>query len=497
MAEPLSQNVRVRFAPSPTGRLHIGGLRTALYNYLLARGQGGTFVVRIEDTDRERFVEDAEEDILEALEWTGLVYDEGPRLGGPFEPYYQSERRAVYERYARQLVESGHAYYAFDTVGDLERMRTRFSREGDPVAKYDGATRLEMQNSLTLSAEEVRRRLGAGEEYVIRMKVSSGETLGFRDLIRGDVSFDSRTLDDQVLVKSDGMPTYHLANVVDDHLMRITHVVRGEEWLPSTPKHLLLYRFFGWKAPEFAHLPLLLSPSGGKLSKRSADDLGIPVNVRQYRESGYEPEALINFLAFLGWNPGTEQELFRLDELVEAFSVDRIGSSGVQLDLDKLKWYNEQYVRSFSLVELLRRAQPYFAARGLQPEDERLIQVAGLMQERISFAKDLAETCTYFFDDPTEYDESGVKKRWKEDSAELLTDYARRLEGLDDFGAKSAEDELRTLADERGVGAGRIIHPARLALSGVAFGPSLFHMMEVLGRETCLRRMKRAVETLG
>lgn len=497
MAEPFSTVVRVRFAPSPTGLLHIGGLRTALYNYLFARRTGGSFVLRIEDTDRERFVEGAEDDILESLTWGGLDCDEGPREGGPFEPYYQSQRQSMYEQYARQLVEDGHAYYAFDSVGDLDRMREKFATDDEPSPKYDARTRQSMQNSITLAADEVQKRLDAGAEAVIRLKVPVGESIRFRDLIRGDVAFESGTIDDQVLIKSDGMPTYHLANVVDDHLMGITHVIRGEEWLPSTPKHALLYRFFGWTAPDFAHLPLILSPSGGKLSKRSAADLGIPVNVRQYREAGYEPEALINFLAFLGWNPGTEQEIFELDDLVETFRIERVGSSGVQFNLEKLNWFNEQFIRRFSVRDLVARAKPHFLAAGIEADDAYLMRVTGLMQERITFVKELTEACPYFFQDPEAYEEAGVKKRWKTDSAELLTEFANRLEDDESFDAESIEHVLRDIAEEREAGAGRIIHPARLAVSGVSFGPSLFHMMEVIGREACVRRMRRAATELG
>ncbi len=497
MSEPILPNHRVRFAPSPTGLLHIGGLRTALYNYLFARRGKGAFIVRIEDTDRERFVDEAESDILDALFWTGLTYDEGPGVGGPCEPYYQSERQDTYVRFARQLIDEGYAYYAFDSVEDLERMREEFADEDEPSPKYDARTRQAMQNSLTLSEEEVRERLKSGAEYVIRLMVPPGGSIRFRDMIRGDVSFESETVDDQVLIKSDGMPTYHLANVVDDHLMEITHVIRGEEWLSSTPKHVLLYRYFGWSPPTFAHLPLILSPSGGKLSKRSADDLGLPVNVRQYREAGYEPEALINFLAFLGWNPGTEREIFTLDELVEVFRIERVGSSGVQFNLEKLNWYNEQYIRQFSIEDLVKRARPYVTRAGIEADDVYLKQVAELMQERISFVKDLAETCPYFFEDPTTFDEAGVKKRWKGDSAELLKEYADRLEEDETFSAESTEEILRNLADEREAGAGRIIHPTRLAVSGVSFGPSLFHMMAVIGRDACVRRMRRAANELG
>ena len=497
MAEPLSRIVRVRFAPSPTGLLHIGGLRTALYNYLFARHNDGRFILRIEDTDRERFVEEAEADILDALQWSGLSYDEGPGSGGPDAPYYQSERKELYQRYATQLLESGSAYYAFDSVDDLRRMREHSTGGSETVVKYDAVTRMQMTNSFTLPDEEVRRRLEEDEEHVVRLRMPRGEMLHFRDLIREDVTFESDTQDDQVLIKSDGMPTYHLANVIDDHLMGITHVIRGEEWLSSTPKHVFLYQAFGWEPPVFAHLPLLLSPSGGKLSKRNAETLGLPVTVSQYREAGYEPEALINWLAFLGWNPGTEKEIFSIEELSDVFSLERVGSHGVQLDIDKLKWYNEQYIRSFSTEELIRRARPYLDQAGIDADEAYLGRVAELMQERISLVKDLATECPYFFADPSAYEEQGVKKRWKTDAADLLTHYAQRLDALDLLTAESAEEMLRSIAAERDVGAGRIIHPARLAVSGLSFGPSLFHMMEVLGKQTCIRRIKQATAVLG
>lgn len=484
--------MRVRFAPSPTGYLHIGGLRTALYNYLVARRHGGTFLLRIEDTDQERFVADAEEDILESLRWAGLAYEEGPVVGGPHEPYYQSQRKEQYHRFAEELIAAGHAYYAFDTVEELEAMRTR-----QPDAKYDARTRLEMTNSVTLDRPDVEERIRRGDPYVVRLKVPLGDTVAFDDLIRGRVAFETDTLDDQVLLKSDGMPTYHLANVVDDHLMEVTHVIRGEEWLPSTPKHILLYRFLGWEPPRMAHLPLILSPTGGKLSKRNAAEMGIPVSVHQYREEGYEPEAVVNFLAFLGWNPGTDRELFSLQELVEAFSLERVGSSGVQFNLDKLRWYNEQVIRGFTPAELVRRARPYLEASGLAADETYLEGVARLMQERISFARELASDARYFFEDPDAYEEAGVKKRWKDDSAELVTTYADRLEALATFEPEELETALRTLAEERNAGAGRIIHPTRLAVSGVSFGPSLFDLMALVGREACVRRMRRAAAALG
>lgn len=499
---PGSAPVRVRFAPSPTGLLHIGGLRTALYNYLLARqasleGLGGTFILRIEDTEQARYVEEAEADIIESLRWAGLEVDEGPEKVGPHAPYHQSQRQELYRKVADRLLESGHAYYAFDTPEEIEAMRDRLQKAGNPAPKYDAVTRMSMKNALTLPEEEVKRRLEAGDEYVVRLKVPPRETVRFEDLIRGWISFETQELDDQVLLKSDGLPTYHLANVVDDHEMGITHVIRGEEWLPSVPKHLLLYEYLGWEPPRMAHLPLILSPTGGKLSKRNADQMGIPVSVRQYREAGYEPEALVNFLAFLGWNPGTEQELFSLDELVEAYSIERTGQSGVQFNLDKLRWYNGQFIRRKSVEELAEEAKPYLEAEGVTYDEGTLRAAVTLMQDRLEFVSEMATTGAFFFRDPEGYEEQGVKKRWKEDSAELLAVYADRLEALDSFTAEAAEAELRALAEKREVGAGRIIHPTRLAVSGSTAGPSLFEMLEVVGQEATVRRLRRAVAQLG
>jgi len=489
-----SRPVRVRFAPSPTGYLHIGGLRTALYNYLLARKHAGTFVLRIEDTDRERYVEDAETDITAALEWAGLSYDEGPTVGGDVGPYYQSARKELYQQYVQQLLDSGHAYYAFDTPETLDARR----EEAEHGFSYNAATRGEMENSLTLPDEEVTRRIAHGDPYVVRMKVAPESSIRFEDTVRGTVSFASEKVDDQVLLKSDGMPTYHLANVVDDHLMAITHVIRGEEWLPSTPKHILLYRYFGWEPPAFAHLPLILSPEGGKLSKRDAEALGIPVSVSDYAEAGYEPEALLNFLALLGWNPGTEEEVFSLEELAEAFSLDRVGSSGVQFDMDKLRWFNEQHLRALDLGTFTARVAAHADAHGLDDVDkDYLQQVCALMRERVSFAHEVFTESRYFFEAPTSYDQKGVKKRWKDDAPALLSAYAEALEALDTFTEATAEQTLRDIADAHDCGAGRIIHPTRLALSGVTFGPSLFAMMEVLGRATCVERMRTAIEELG
>lgn len=497
MATPTPSPVRVRFAPSPTGLLHIGGLRTALYNYLFARKHGGTFILRIEDTDQERYVEEAEPDIIDSLQWAGLAYDEGPEVGGPHAPYYQSQRQKRYQALAQQLVEAGYAYLAFDTPDELDAMRERLQAAGNPAPKYDAVTRQAMTNSLTLSDEEMRVRIERGEPYVVRLKVMPGHAVHFEDAIRGAVSFDTEGIDDQVLLKSDGLPTYHLANVIDDHDMGITHVIRGEEWLPSTPKHMLLYQAFDWDAPQMAHLPLILSPTGGKLSKRNAEKMGIPVSVRDYRAAGYEPEALLNFLAFLGWNPGTEQEQFSLDELVGAFSLDRVGSAGVQFNLDKLRWFNEQHLRALSADELVHRARPALAAAGVEAEDDYLRAVAELMQERISFSGELVTEGSYFFSDPTTYDEQGVKKRWKADSAELVRELADRLEQLDAFTAEAIEAEIHAFAEARGAGLGRVMAPLRLAVSGVMGGPSVYHMITVLGKTASVRRMRKAAEVLG
>jgi len=393
-------------------------------------------------------------------------------------------------------VESGYAYTAFDTSEEIEELRARHRSESNPNPRYDLNTRLEMKNSLSLSAEETRVRLERGDQHVIRLKVEPGQTLTFTDLIRGDVEFQSETIDDQILVKSDGLPTYHLANVVDDHAMQITHVIRGEEWLPSTPKHILLYQAFGWDPPVMAHLPLILSPTGGKLSKRSAERAGIPVSVRDYIEADYEPEAVVNFLALLGWNPGSEEEFFTLGELIGAFSFDRVGQAGVQFDLNKLKWFNEHYLRAKPAAELVSRAQIELEKAGIQYETDRLEDIINLMRDRISFVKDLTES-TYLFCDPDEFDERAVSKRWKEDSAGLVAAYADRIGALEDFSVEALEETLRSLAEENEIGAGQIIHPVRLAISGISHGAGLFDLLHVLGKVTCVRRMQHAAKVLG
>lgn len=486
-------STRVRFAPSPTGLLHIGGLRTALYNVLLARKTGGTFVLRIEDTDRTRFVDGAEADILASLAWAGLSPDEGPGSGldgdGPYAPYRQSERTVLYDAAARTLLGAGLAYIAFDTPEALTAMR-------DASDSYSAATRGQMQNSLTLGADEVAARVEAGEPHVVRLKVEPGRTLAFTDLVRGEVAFQTDTVDDQVLMKSDGLPTYHLANVVDDAAMAITHVIRGEEWLPSVPKHLLLYEALGATPPRMAHLPLILAPSGGKLSKRNAETLGIPVSVRQYREAGYEPEALVTFLGLLGWNDGTDRERYSLAEMAEAFSVERVHKSGAKFDLAKLEWLNAQTVRALPAEEIARRAQPAVEAAVGPVDPARVAEAADLLRERISFARDLAGA-TYLFGDPETYDTAGVKKRWKADSADLMRAYADALAAEPAFTVASAEAALRSLGEARAVGFGQLVHPARLAVTGVTAGAGLFETMVVVGREACVRRLQAAAERLG
>lgn len=498
-------DVRVRFAPSPTGFLHIGGLRTALYNYLFARANGGRFILRVEDTDRSRLVDEAEEDILDSLRWAGLDWDEGPirpevvdDVGGEawVGPYRQSERSDLYTRYARELVDSGNAYLAFDSEDELEAMRRDLATEENPNPRYDFTTRESMRNSLTLSSDEIEELIGKGTPHVVRLKVDPGTEVAFDDVVRGRVVFSSDSVDDQVLVKSDGMPTYHLANVVDDHLMAVTHVIRGEEWLSSTPKHVLLYDAFGWDVPVTAHLPLILSPTGGKLSKRNAEKQGIPVSVRDYRTKGYEPAALVNYLAMLGWNPGDDREIFTLDELVDAFSLERVGQAGIQFDLDKLKWFNEQHLRNRSAENIARSVADEVERKHGPVDHDRLVEITGMMLERISFEHEIADL-DYFFEDPDSYDEKAVRKRWKDDAAELLKAYGERLRQTDDWTTERLETELRAVAEEREAGAGRIIHPARLAVSGVSYGPGVFELLHVLGRDTVLRRFERAIERLG
>lgn len=501
------RKVRVRFAPSPTGPLHIGGVRTALYNYLFARQHGGDLVFRIEDTDSHRFVPGAEEYIIESFRWLGIKFDEGVSFGGNHGPYRQSERRAIYKKYVDQLLADGKAYIAFDTPEQLEAKRAAVQN-----FQYDARTRQEMTNSLTLPKEEVERRIADGEQYVVRFKVEPGIEVHVNDMIRGDVKIKSDILDDKVLYKSaDELPTYHLANIVDDHLMEITHVIRGEEWLPSAPLHVLLYRAFGWEdtMPTFAHLPLLLKPEGkGKLSKRDGDRLGFPVFPLEwhdpktgdissgYRESGYFPEAVVNFLALLGWNPGTEQELFSLDELVEQFDIHKCSKSGAKFDYQKGMWFNHEYILRKSNEEIARLFAPIVANNGVDESMERITKVVSMMKDRVSFVKELWPLCSFFFIAPLEYDEKTVKKRWKADSAKVMTELADVLEGIDDFSVEGQEPIVMKWVEEKGYKLGDVMNAFRLALVGIGKGPGMFDISAFLGKEETLARLRKAVEVL-
>jgi glutamyl-tRNA synthetase len=477
--------VRVRFAPSPTGYLHVGGLRTALYNFLFARRNNGVFILRIEDTDRSRFVEGAVENLIGTLHWAGLDYDEGPGKGGPAAPYVQSERLALYREYAQKLVESGKAYYAFDTPEELDAMRKQQENQSLPIRHERQATQL--------SPQQVRQRLEASDPAVIRMRVPEGVTVAFEDTVRGRVEFSSEQLDNQVLMKSDGFPTYHLANVVDDHLMGVTHVIRGEEWLPSTPKHVLLYQYFGWELPTFAHLPLLLNPDKSKLSKRQGD-----VAVEDYRQKGYLPEALVNFVALLGWNPGDEREIFSLGQLAEEFSLERVGKAGAVFNIEKLNWMNTTHLRSLPDDGLVRLVRHSLEAAGMGGcSDAYLVSVIRLMRERMEMPGDIAAKAGYFFKDPETYDEQSKKKNWKPETPGQLREVRSALASLGTFDHASVEGAVRSVAERLGLGASKLIHPLRLAVTGVSTGPGQFELMVVLGRDVCLRRIDRAISALG
>lgn len=502
------RKVRVRFAPSPTGALHIGGVRTALYNYLFARQHGGDLVFRIEDTDSNRFVPGAEEYIIESFRWLGIKFDEGVSFGGEHGPYRQSERRSIYKKYVDQLLAADKAYIAFDTPEQLEAKRAEIQN-----FQYDARTRGEMTNSLTLPKEEVERRIADGEQYVVRFKVEPGIDVHIDDMIRGHVVIKSDILDDKVLYKSaDELPTYHLANIVDDHLMEITHVIRGEEWLPSAPLHVLLYRAFGWEdtMPTFAHLPLLLKPEGkGKLSKRDGDRLGFPVFPLEwhdpktgdvssgYRESGYFPEAVVNFLALLGWNPGTEQELFTLDELVEAFDIHKCSKAGARFDYQKGIWFNHEYMLKKSNEEVANLFAPIVANNGVDESMERITQVVAMMKDRVNFVKELWPLCSFFFIAPTEYDEKTVKKRWKADSAKVMGELADVLEAIDDFSVEGQEPVVMKWVEEKGYKLGDVMNAFRLTLVGIGKGPGMFDISAFLGKEETLKRMRKAIEVLG
>lgn len=502
----MSKPVRVRFAPSPTGPLHMGGVRTALYNYLFAKKNNGTFIVRIEDTDQTRFVEGAQDYIMDALKWCNIMPTEGPGIGGDFGPYVQSERKVTYRPYAQQLIDSEHAYYAFDTSDELTSMRDQAKNMGMANWQYNNVTRSNMKNSLTLSSDEVKKRLDTNEPYVIRMKMPRNTDVRFEDEIRGWVVVNTNNVDDKVLFKSDGMPTYHLANIVDDHAMEITHVIRGEEWLPSAPLHILLYEAFGWKSPKFAHLPLLLKPDGnGKLSKRDGDRLGFPVFPTNwttaegeiysgYREQGYFSESFINMLAFLGWNPGTQQEIFSLEELVDSFSLDRVSKAGAKFDPDKTKWFQQQHLR---LRDNTRLAIELKEIIGGDYSIESLSVVCGLMKERATFIKDIINEGGYLLEKPDSYDEKTVSKRWKEGTSELMHEWKDQLKSIEPFTAEAVEIEFKSFLERKEMGIGAVLPLFRLLITGKAMGPSMFEIAEFLGKNECEKRIDAGIKEVS
>jgi glutamyl-tRNA synthetase len=504
----MSRPVRVRFAPSPTGPLHIGGVRTALFNYLFAKKHGGTFYLRVEDTDQNRFVPGAEEYITEALNWLGIPFDEGVGKNEKFGPYRQSERKHIYQQYAQQLIDSGWAYYAFDTPEALDAQRKADEAEGKTFI-YNHANRGTLDNSLNLSSEEVQRRIENGHHYVIRFKMPVGETLHLKDMIRGDVKFETSLLDDKVLFKSDGMPTYHLANIVDDHLMETTHVIRGEEWLPSMPLHELLYKAFGWQAPEFAHLPLILRPDGkGKLSKRDGDKYGFPVFPLQwnnadgtqsigYREEGYLPDAIINYLALLGWNPGTEQEFFTIDELVQAFDLSRVQKAGARFDIERIKYFNKNYFPRQENAVVAKTLSHHLLEAGINTPAEVVEKVAGLVKDRVTFASELWDQSAFFFMTPASYEEKAVAKQWKPETGATLKELAAVLENTQDFSPTHTEGVVKAWIEEKGLGMGKVMPPLRLALVGDLKGPHLYDIMEIIGKHETVSRINKAAEVLG
>lgn len=498
--------VRVRFAPSPTGPLHIGGVRTALYNYLFARKHNGTFILRIEDTDQARFVDGAEEYIMESLEWCGIKVDEGIREGGNYGPYRQSDRKDLYKQYADLLISKGDAYYAFDSTEDLEKKRKESEARGDTFI-YNASVRATLSNSLSLPENDWKVKLQKGEPYVIRYRMPENEDIHFNDLIRGNIVVNTSTLDDKVLFKSDGMPTYHLANIVDDHLMEITHVIRGEEWLPSLPLHVMLYRSFGWSGPLFAHLPLLLKPDGkGKLSKRDGDKMGFPVfplywpygeTARGYREDGYYPDAFINMLALLGWNPGTEQELFSIEELVDEFSIEKVHKSGSRFDPEKAKWFNHVYLQKRSNDQLAMEFREILRTKGLHYDTSELEVLVSLVKERVNFVNEIWEQTDFFFRAPETFDKDVVAKRWKDDSPSVMKELMEVLEQINDFTPASAEKMVKSWIEAKNYNLGNIMNAFRLLIVGASRGPHMFDIISWIGKEETLRRIGRGIEILG
>ena len=507
----MTTEVRVRFAPSPTGPLHIGGVRTALYNYLFAKKYHGKFVLRIEDTDRSRYVPGAEEYILESLKWLNITFDEGPDLDGKYSPYRQSERKHLYRQYADKLLAEGNAYYAFDTTEELEALREKLKKEHSDFQKYDFISRAEMKNSLTLSPDEVEKRLISGDPYVIRIKIPDNTEIILHDIIRGEVVVKSIQLDDKVLFKSDGWPTYHLANVVDDHLMKITHVIRGEEWLPSAPLHVLLYEFLGWKneQPEFAHLPLILKPDGnGKLSKRDGDRLGFPVFPLQwkdpvtgdissgYREFGYLPEAVINIVTMLGWNPGTGQEIFSLDELEKMFTLDRVVKAGAKFNPEKAHWYNHHYIKMMKDEDLAKMISPILLQNSIQVEEKYLIAVCGLVKDKISFLNEFLPYSIFFFSVPQNYDESVIRKRWNQEALDFFQTLKTHVTKMIVFSSTDFEQIFSSTALSKGLKPGNFMQLLRVILTGVSGGPHIFEIASLLGKNEVIERIEKALKSL-
>lgn len=499
--------VRVRFAPSPTGPLHIGGVRTALYNYLFAKHNNGEMILRIEDTDQTRYVEGAEEYIINSLKWCGLKFDEGIEEGGKFGPYRQSDRKDIYAKYAQVLIDNGSVYMAFDTPEELNELRSAAEKEGKTFI-YNFSTRGNLRNSLALSKEEVDELIKNGTPYVLRFKVPENRIIETHDEIRGDITFNTKEMDDKVLMKTDGLPTYHMANIVDDHLMEISHVIRGEEWLPSLPLHILLYEAFGWEHPKFAHLPLILKPSGkGKLSKRDGDQLGFPVFPTQfnnngevykgYREDGYFPEAFINMLALLGWNPGTEQEIFSMEELIKEFTLERVGKSGSRFDPDKTHWFNHQYMLMKPAAEIAELYKSDLDKRGIDYSKFDILRITELMKERVAFVHDLWNETSFFFETPTEYDEKFKKKSCKEDTPETMKTLRNILAGCDKFDAVTTEEAVKQWIEKEEIGFGKVMSPFRLAIVGAGKGPSVFEMTEIIGKDETLKRIDNLIAALS
>lgn len=503
------KTVRVRFAPSPTGPLHIGGVRTALYNYLFARQHGGKMILRIEDTDQSRFVKGAEEYIIDALKWCGIEFDESIVDGGGFGPYRQSDRKELYKEYADKLIENGWAYYAFDTAEELNILRSDAEASGNTFV-YSHSNRNSLRNSLNMGLEKAKVLIAADEAFVIRFKMPENLELKMNDIIRGKVNVNTATLDDKILFKSDGMPTYHLANIVDDHLMNISHVIRGEEWLPSMPLHIMLYKAFDWEAPQFAHLPLLLKPKGnGKLSKRDGDKLGFPVFPTQwinpqsgeksmgYREEGYFANAFINMLALLGWNSGTEQEIFSMDELIAAFSLERVNKSGARFDPEKAKWFNHQYMLLADNEFIAKAFLPILESKNIETDHNKLVRIISLVKERAVFIKDLWEQSSFFFEAPTEYNAKTAKKNWKENTPTLMSELITILNGIEDFTSKNTEEIVKAWIMENELSMGKVMNAFRLSIVGAGKGPHMFDIIEIIGKEETISRIETAIATLG